>query len=164
MGLNKKPELNFYPSYAPPDKWRNLGDKKKLNKAEWKKIRAEILIKDDYRCSYCEYRNEKQQFVHHIDGNPKNNSKKNLQTICRMCNLIKHAGMGCEISGVVDLYKKSNFSQIDIIRTTRKLRERGKNDKEIVKYLGLEHKMPFKMDKNYLKKLYGFVTSRRWKK
>lgn len=40
------------------------------------------------------------------------------------------------------------------------MRDQGKSDEEIILFLGLKHKMPFKMDKKYLKKLYGFVTSR----
>lgn len=36
----------------------------------------------------------------------------------------------------------------------------GKSDSEIFRYLGLEGNVPFKMDKGYLKQLFGFVTSR----
>lgn len=40
------------------------------------------------------------------------------------------------------------------------MRDEQRSDEEIVKFLGLKGKIPFKMDKPYLKKLYGFVTSR----
>jgi len=100
------------------------------------------------------------QVIDHIDGNPQNNNENNLQTICQMCNLIKHAGQGCVVKGVVDLYKESKYNQNDIIRITREMRDRGKTDEEIIHFLGLKHKMVFKMDKRYLRRLYGFVTSR----
>jgi hypothetical protein len=90
-----------------------------------------------------------------------NNEDANLETICPMCNLIHHSGQGCAVQGVVDLYKKSNYSQNEIIQITRKMRAENKTDSEIIGYLGLEEKVPFKMDVKYLKNLYGFITSRK---
>ncbi|MEM0049563.1 MAG: HNH endonuclease [Candidatus Bathyarchaeia archaeon] len=147
-------------SYADPEKWRSLNKRNKPSSEEWKKLRLKILSRDDYTCQYCGYRSEKFQIVDHINGDPQNNDESNLQTICQMCNLIKHAGQGCVIKGVVDLYKESKYNQNDIIRITREMRDGGKSDEEIIRFLGLKHKMPFKMDKEYLKQLYGFVTSR----
>jgi hypothetical protein len=40
------------------------------------------------------------------------------------------------------------------------MRDRGKTDDDIISFLGLKHKVLFKMDKKYLKQLHGFVTSR----
>lgn len=78
-----------------------------------------------------------------------------------MCNLIEHAGMGCIIQGIVDLYKKSKYSQNKIITKTRELRAKGKSDVEIIRELGLKKKVEFKQNWNYLKPLFGFVTSRK---
>ena len=78
-----------------------------------------------------------------------------------MCNLIHHSGQGCVVQGVVDLFRKSNYSQSEIIQITRKMRAKGKTDQEIINFLGLKEKVPFKMERQYLKKLYGFVTSRK---
>ena len=107
------------------------------------------------------YKSEKWQIVHHIDGNPNNNEKKNLETICPMCNLIHHAGQGCVVQAIVGLYEKSNYSQNEIIQITRRMRIEEKSDNEIINHLGLKSRVPFKMDKDYLKKLFGFVTSRK---
>lgn len=41
------------------------------------------------------------------------------------------------------------------------MRAEGKNDEEIIKFLGLQEKVPFKMNKKYLEKLFGFLTSRK---
>ena len=105
---------------------------------------------DDFTCAYCGYRSRKYQIVDHIDGNPENNNDSNLQIVCQMCNLIKHSGQGCVVQGIVDLYRKSNFSQVEIIQVTRKMRSEGKTDKEIIEFLSLKEKVPFKMDKKYL--------------
>lgn len=150
----------LYPSFTNPETWRD-NIKEDMSKEEWKKLRLEILKRDNYTCQYCGFRSEKWQIVHHIDGNPNNNSYNNLEVACPMCNLIHHAGQGCVIQKIVDLYKKAKYSQKEIIKITRKTRAEGKSDEEIIKFLGLKGKTPFKMDKDYLKKLFGFVTSRK---
>ncbi|MHA1739400.1 MAG: HNH endonuclease [Candidatus Heimdallarchaeota archaeon] len=149
----------LYLSFANPETWRD-NIKEEISKEEWRKIRLEIVKRDKYTCQYCGFESEKWQIVHHMDGNPNNNSNGNLETICPMCNLIHHAGQGCVVQGIVDLYRQSKYSQIEIIQITREMRANGKNDKEIVNFLELKDNVPFKMDKNYLRKLFGFVTSR----
>lgn len=148
------------PSFANPEKWRD-NIKEEISKEEWKKLRLKILKRDNYTCQYCEFKSEKWQIVHHIDGNPNNNNESNLETICPMCNLIHHAGQGCVVQGIVDLYKKSKYSQNEIIQVTREMRAKKQSDKEIIVYLGLKDKVPFKMNKDYLKELFGFITSRK---
>jgi hypothetical protein len=61
---------------------------------------------------------------------------------------------------VVDLYRYSNYSQNDIVNKTRELRIKGARYEEIAAFLGLREKVSFKMDRFYLRKLFGFVTSR----
>jgi len=150
----------LYPTFAEPIFWRDEKQGEMLDKSSWLSLRKKILERDGYTCQYCDYRSEKYQVIHHLDENPNNNVEDNLVTVCQMCNLILHSGQGCVIKGVVDLYKESNYSQNEIIRITREMRDIGKSDEEIIKVLGLKGKMPFKMDKTYLRKLYGFVTSR----
>ena len=149
----------LYLSFANPETWRD-NIKEEISKEEWKKIRLEIVKRDNYTCQYCGFKSEKWQIVHHVDGNPNNNSKGNLETICPMCNLIHHAGQGCVVQGIVDLYRKSKYSQIEIIQITREMRTNGKSDKEIVNFLGLKDNVPFKIDRLYLRKLFGFITAR----
>ena len=151
----------LYLSFAPPEKWRNKRQNKRIEGEEWQKLRKRILEKDNYTCAYCEYGSEKFQIVDHIDGNPENNKDENLQIVCQMCNLIKHSGHGVVLRNVIDLYEISKYSQNEIIKITRELRDNGKSDEEIILFLGLKNKMKFKMDREYLKKLFGFVTSRR---
>ena len=150
----------LYPSYAPPEKWRNESQSRRLQGEEWQAIRRRILRRDNYKCAYCDYRAEKFQVVDHIDGDPENNSDDNFQIVCQMCNCVKHAGQGCVLKGVVELYRTSWFSQNTLIILTRFLRDLGKSDEEIRKPLGLDEQVPFEMDREYLKPLFAFITSR----
>jgi len=151
----------LYPSFADPERWRTEEQSMRINQPEWRELRWKILLRDNFACRYCRFKAEKYQIVHHIDGNPNNNREDNLEAICPMCNLIHHAGQGCIVQDVVDLYKKSDFNQIRIIKMTREMRAKGKSDPEIIRKLGLKWKVPFRMDRRYLRKLYGFITSRK---
>ena len=151
---------NLFLSFAPPEKWRD-GKSRNIESDEWQTIRKKILERDNYTCAYCGYKSQKYQIVDHIDGNPENDNDNNFQIVCQMCNLIKHAGQGCVIRGIVELYEKSKYPQNEIIKITREMRDKGKNDKEIIAFLGLKKKVRFKMKRDYLKKLFGFITSRR---
>ena len=103
---------------------------------------------------------EEIQIVDHIAGDTENNSDDNLQIVCQMCNCVKHAGQGCVLKGVVELYRISWFSQNTLIILTRFLRDSGKSDEEIKKLLGFDEEVQFEMDREYLKPLFAFVTSR----
>jgi hypothetical protein len=151
---------HLYPSYAPPEKWRNESQSRRLEGEEWRAIRRRILRRDNYKCAYCGYRAEKFQVVDHIDGDPENNTDENFQIVCQMCNCVKHAGQGCVLRGVVELYRTSWFSQNALIILTRFLRDLGRLDEEIKELLGLDEQVPFEMDREYLKPLFAFVTSR----
>lgn len=150
----------LYPSYANPETWRGVVGEK-ISHDEWKALRSRILKRDNFVCQYCGFKADKWQIVHHIDGNPNNNDENNLETICPMCNLIHHAGQGCVVQGIVDLYRKSRFSQNEVIQITRRMRSEGKPDEEIINFLHLEDQVPFMMNKHYLKALVGFITSRK---
>ena len=150
----------LYPSYAPPEKWRNESQTRLLDGEEWQAIRHRILQRDKYKCAYCGYWAKKFQIVDHIDGDPENNSDDNLQIVCQMCNCVKHAGQGCVLKGIVELYRIAWFSQNTLIILTRFLRDSGKSDEEIKKLLGFDEQVPFEMDREYLKPLFAFVTSR----
>jgi hypothetical protein len=99
--------------------------------------------------------------INHIDGNPKNNDEANLETVCQMCHMIMHSGLWCATYKVIDLYLESKYSQNDIIRITREMREKGKSDNEIVKFLGLRKPTPWRQDLKYLANLFGFISSRK---
>jgi len=76
MGHNKgkfqgdsKRMKQLFLSFAPPEKWRDPKQTKKLDDEEWQKLRKKILEKDNFTCAYCGYKSDKYQIVHHIDVN-----------------------------------------------------------------------------------------------
>lgn len=155
--------LPLFPTYADPDKWRIVRPIPQ-DKEKWQKMRLKVLMRDEYTCQYCGHRSEKYQIVHHVDEDPANDSEDNLAVICQLCNVVMHAGMGCVLQGVVDLYARSKATQREIVQTIWKMRfgER-KPDEEIISHLGLSYEVPFVEDKEYLRKLFAFVTSRQGK-
>ena len=50
----------------------------------WTKLRAQIIARDQGRCTVCGSRRALQ--VHHRDDNPFNNDPSNLQTLCWWCH------------------------------------------------------------------------------
>ncbi len=150
----------LYPSFADSNRWRTNCPDRTANEM-WRRIRQQILKRDDYTCQYCNFRAMHWQIVHHIDGNPNNNDKGNLETICPMCNLIMHAGQGCIIQEVVYLYRESRFNQGRINQITREMRGKGSGDTNIIAFLGLGKTASFRMDRKYLSGLFGFVSSRK---
>jgi len=124
-------------------------------------LQMEILKRDNNTCVYCGFKAQRWQTVTYLDSDPSNNEKCNLATVCPMCNLIVNAALGCKVEGIVELYTKSKYPQNKIISITRKMRTQGRDDADIIRFLGLEEKTPFKMNRTYLEKLYGFVTA--WK-
>lgn len=152
----------LYPTFADASKYRGLSQNThRLSARESDALRTEIHKRDGYKCSYCDFYAKEWQTVNYIDGDSSNNKKSNLTTACPMCNLILNAPLGCQQESIVELYQSSNYSQNRIVQITRKMRSKGAKDAEIIRFLGLRAKVPFKMNKNYLKGLYGFVTS--WK-
>ena len=151
----------LYPTFNDPDKWRSPIQRQSYNDEKRKQVRQQVLKRDNNTCTFCGFQAEKYMMAHHINDNPNDLRLENLEIICPMCNLILHVGQGAVIQGIVDLYKESKFSQEDIMRITRQLRALGKSDEEIIQKLGLKGKSPFKQDLNYLKDLYGFITSRK---
>ena len=147
-------------SFAPPETWRSSLQTKRLEGEAWQAFRKKILERDKYLCVYCSHISKKYQIADHIDGNPENNHENNMQVVCQMCNLIKHAGQGCVVQAVVDLYKRSKYNQNAIIKITRKMRDEGATDNDILRVLDLREKTPFKMNLHYLRKLFGFISSR----
>lgn len=141
--------------------WRTEADKKFMRTSEWKRIRKKILERDNYTCQYCGTQRKDHMQINHIDGNPKNHSEDNLEVICSSCHKITHSGLWAVVFNVLDVYEESMYNQNDIVRITGKMRDGGKSDEEIIKFLGLKNPVLWKQDLKYLSKLYGFISSRK---
>lgn len=152
----------LYPSFTTSSNYRGLTqNRSKMSVSESESLRTTILKRDKNTCSYCGFHADEWQSIHFVDGDSTNNQRSNLTTVCPMCILILNTLLGCQIEGIVQLYEKSKYDQNKIVQITRKMRSEGKKDDEIKKFLGLKDLVPFKRDREYLKRLYAFVTS--WK-
>lgn len=152
----------LFPTYAESSKYRGLTQNaRRMTGRDSDSLRTVVLERDHYKCSYCDFHAVEWQTIIYIDSDSSNNKLSNLTTACPMCNLILNAPLGCQIESIVELYQSSRFNQNKIVQITRKMRSEGKSDTEIVRFLGLKDKMPFKMKKEYLKGLFAFITS--WK-
>lgn len=144
--------------------WRTQADKKFMKSAEWKRIRKIILERDNHTCQYCGVQRKEYMQINHIDGNPKNHDHKNLEVICSSCHKITHSGFWAQVHNILDVYEKSKYNQNDIIRITGEMRNEGKSDEQIIKHLGLEEKVTWQEDLEFLAARFGFITSRKMNK
>lgn len=66
-------------------------------------IKPLIRKRDNGVCVYCNFKADKWQDYHHLDGDHHNNSASNIVTACRLCHLAHHLGfigatnIGCVI-------------------------------------------------------------------
>lgn len=144
--------------------WRTEDDKKFMKTVEWKKIRQRILGRDQNTCQYCNVKRMSHMQINHIDGNPKNHSDENLEVICSSCHKIIHSGLWAAIFKILDIYENSNFNQNEVIQITGKMRDDKKSDDEIIQFLGLKNRVPWKQDLSYLSTKFGFITSKNMNK
>ena len=60
--------------------------------AEFKRVRKQILARDNHTCQYCGFKAKKFQEVHHLDDNHLNSASDNLLTCCVLCHMTNHIG------------------------------------------------------------------------
>lgn len=91
--------------------------------SEFKKVRKDILKRDDNTCQYCGFRSDKYQEVHHIDDNHSNNEADNLITICAICHSCFHIGLsGIRQSGIlIQIPPAMKVTQAQLNQLTRAL-------------------------------------------
>ena len=69
---------------------RCIDDRKKANRpSDWEKNHREARKHRKDNCEACGF--NESLHAHHIDGNPKNNIGKNIQTLCTWCHNFTHA-------------------------------------------------------------------------
>jgi intracellular multiplication protein IcmJ len=61
--------------------------------AGFKKVRPEIIERDDKTCQFCDFRAPKYQEVHHLNDIHSDNSPENLVTACCLCHAAHHVGL-----------------------------------------------------------------------
>jgi hypothetical protein len=78
---------NVYRVDAKPFRCSNCKDPYK-SPLGWDRIRKAILKRDGSKCLLCGDSNK--LHIHHIDKNRRNNSDKNLMTLCNQCHESQH--------------------------------------------------------------------------
>jgi len=78
--------------------WRGAGGEEAAaaeREAEqaFRKVRDQVLARDDMTCQFCGWRAGKWQEVHHRDDLHMNNDPDNLVTACRWCHNVHHVGL-----------------------------------------------------------------------
>lgn len=86
--------------------------KKRRDSGYTEKLRREYLEKFNYKCILCH--SEKRPEIHHLDGNPYNNTENNLCILCNQCH-----------KGITKFYKILKHRNLEIINL-----EEIKNDQE----------------------------------
>ncbi|KAG0203153.1 hypothetical protein BGX28_004501 [Mortierella sp. GBA30] len=59
----------------------------------WRKMRQQVLLRDNYTCRFCGVRSAKYMVCDHIDGNPSHNDLANLGINCPLCDSVRHCGL-----------------------------------------------------------------------
>lgn len=88
--------LFFYIACAFIDTFKLLKSYKKSNlrvyylSKHWRKIRKEVLVRDDYRCQICNSNKELQVHHLHYENNLENTKHYQLITVCSKCHKQLH--------------------------------------------------------------------------
>lgn len=101
-----------------------------------KKVRSEILSRDDHTCQYCGFQAMKFQEVHHIDDNHANNDPSNLITTCSLCHMCHHIGFaGNERKGLmIWLDPELGLAQADLNSLVRQIWIAELSDSKEIKF------------------------------
>lgn len=112
---------------------------------EYLNIRPTILERDDFKCTFCDFRSLKWQEVHHIDDNHANNDPANLITTCPLCHACHHVGLaGLEGKGsLIYLEPELGFTQAELNQLMRVLwiGERSKNKELSMACIGIQSRI-----------------------
>jgi hypothetical protein len=83
-------------------------------------IRMQIIDRDKFRCVFC--KNNGKIDVHHLDKDVRNNSPRNLITLCKQCHSVSDSEKGFKI------YKKYRLSGLKkyVLKVNKNLKKRFK--------------------------------------
>jgi hypothetical protein len=158
----ERPLKPLAPSYLDPREWRPGGT---TQPPGWARLRATILARDG-GCVYCGHRGgagtRDALEVNHLDGY-RDNRPESLETVCVLCHRVLHAGRSAAVYGSLLLFRQAAVDQNTIIRLSWHLRRTQRMpDRPLMGLLGLAEPAPFRMDRDYLAGLRGYVVERYW--
>ncbi len=147
-------------NYLQPRDWRSPRDRPFLRSTAWRQLRLQVLERDGYACVYCRHGQPKGIEVNHIAGHH-DQSLANLETVCPLCHRVLHAGLFAAIHGSLLIFARATCDQNEIIRRSWQARlEERLPDRPLMQRLGLAEPKPFRMDRDYLAGLFGYVVER----
>ncbi|GAC1395189.1 MAG: hypothetical protein NVSMB65_14190 [Chloroflexota bacterium] len=147
-------------NYLDGGDWRSPRDRAYLSSAAWKRLRLQVLERDDYTCVYCGHRQPRGMEVNHTAGY-RDEALESLETVCPLCHRVLHAGLFAAIHGSLLIFGRAACDQNEIMRRTWQARqEEHLPDRPLMERLGLAEPRAFRMDRPYLAGLYGYVVER----
>lgn len=163
LGPSARPLKPLQPSYLDPRDWRPAGAHPP---AGWPALRARVLERDGTACVYCgqgESADRRARLeVNHLNGY-RDNRFEMLETVCVLCHRVLHGGRSAAIYGSLVLFRHALCDQNTLIRLCWFLRTtRNLPDRPLMELLGLREQAPFRMDRDYLARLRGYVVERFW--
>jgi len=158
-----KPLKLLTPSFLDPTEWRP--GRATRQPVGWARLRLQVLQRD-VGCVYCGHRGSEgsrdRLEVNHLQGF-RDNRIDALETVCVLCHRVLHAGRSAAIYGSLLLFQRAAVDQNTIIRLSHYLRQTMRMpDRPLMALLGLAEPMPFRMDRDYLAGLKGYVVERYW--
>lgn len=78
-----------------------------------KKMRPQILERDNYTCQGCGWVSKKYQEIHHINHDHGNFKEKNLETLCPLCHQVFHP-VSVSVSNGGEIIWLPELSQVDL--------------------------------------------------
>jgi hypothetical protein len=162
LGPPARPLKPLAPSYLDPGDWRPAGARPP---AGWPALRARVIARDG-GCVYCGHGDSADRHVrlevNHINGY-RDNRFEMLETVCPLCHRVLHGGRSAAIYGSLLLFRRASCDQNTLVRTCWWLRAtQHMRDRPLMDLLGLAEPVPFRMDRDYLSTLYGYVVERYW--
>jgi hypothetical protein len=97
--------------------WKNLSYLGRISSGtpNWRSLRNEIINYRKNTCRYCGGSYYKYMMCFHLDSDPKNINKNNMDLACKMCYITTHLNFG-HLNDVIVCY--SNLTQTKIIKNT----------------------------------------------
>lgn len=94
---------------------------KDRDQAHWKRVKTQVLARDQDTCVYCQYSSSKFMQVNHI-GAEDNHEIDNLETVCRACHSVLHLGISA-MHGALTVFecKPEGENVATIVAHTRSL-------------------------------------------
>jgi hypothetical protein len=123
-------QIVLRPGITHPDLW----NPERPSDAEWGRIRQIVLERDEWTCVFCGHSAKKWMNIHHLRDSG-SSKPKDLATACVACHAVLNMGLSL-MHGVIEIYR-SDISQVEIVRLTRKRVRAGESLDEIKAQLPL---------------------------